>query len=191
MNWKFERKVHQDLPKKGDADFLCQVKIRTITENDLPALEWEGEYTHFRRVYAEAFHRMLRGQSVLWIAELPDVGVVGQVFIQLNCDRPELADGVRRAYFYSFRVRKQYRSKGVGSKIMAFVEEDLRRRGFQYITLNVARDNPRAQRLYIRQGYHVIAPEPGIWSYQDDKGIWHRVEEPAWRMEKALFMEPQ
>jgi ribosomal protein S18 acetylase RimI-like enzyme len=62
----------------------------------------------------------------------------------------------------------------------------LRQREFRYITLNVARDNPRAQQLYVRRGYYVVAPEPGIWSYPDEKGVWHRVEEPAWRMEKML-----
>ena len=70
--------------------------------------------------------------------------------------------------------------------MMEVVEDDLRKRGFQYVTLNVARDNPRAQQLYIRRGFRVVAPEPGVWSYQDEKGIWHRVEEPAWRMEKGL-----
>ena len=172
--------------KIAETSWLDDVTIRTMVDTDLPGLEWEGEYRHFRRVYADAYHRMQRGLSVLWVAEHPERGIVGQVFIQLVCDRPELADGVERAYLYSFRVRKEYRSFGLGSRIMEAVEEDLRERGFQYVTLNVARDNPRAQQLYVRRGYHVVAPEAGIWSYPDEKGVWHRVEEPAWRMEKAL-----
>lgn len=172
--------------KAPEASLLDNVVIRTMVEADLPGLEWNGEFRHFRRVYAEAYQRMQRGLSVLWVADHPERGLVGQVFIQLICDRPELADGVERAYLYSFRVRPEYRSRGLGARIMETVEEDLRERGFQYVTLNVARDNPRAQQLYVRRGYHVVAPEAGIWSYPDDKGVWHRVEEPAWRMEKAL-----
>ncbi len=149
-------------------------------------MEWDGEYRHFRRVYAEAYQRQNRGYTVLWVAELPGAGLIGQVFIQLVCDRPELADGSERAYLYSFRVRDRFRSHGLGSLIMDVVEDDLRDRGFQYVTLNVARDNTRAQRLYLRRGYHVVAPEPGTWSYPDEKGVWHQVEEPAWRMEKVL-----
>ena len=80
-----------------------------------PSLEWDGEYAHFRRVYQDAFNRSQRGLSVLWVAELPGSGVIGQVFIQLICDRPELADGTNRAYLYSFRVRPEYRSAGTRS----------------------------------------------------------------------------
>ncbi|NLG98011.1 MAG: GNAT family N-acetyltransferase [Chloroflexi bacterium] len=169
------------------APWLDRVVIRLLKREDLPDLEWDGEFTHFRRVYADAYQRMLRGLSLLWVAELPGKGIIGQVFIQLTCDRPELADGRERAYLYSFRVRKEYRSKGLGARILETVEEDLRQREFKIVTLNVARDNIRAQQLYIRKGYRVVAPEPGIWSYPDEKGIWHRVEEPAWRMEKKLL----
>ncbi len=161
--------------------------IRPVMAEDLIKMEWGGEYQHFRRVYAEAFHRMQRGYSILWVADLPETGIIGQVFIQFICDRPELADGIERAYLYSFRVRSAFRSKGIGTHMMDIVEDDLRKRGFHYVTLNVARNNPRAQQLYVRRGYQVVAPEPGVWSYLDDRGVVRKVEEPAWRMEKALF----
>jgi hypothetical protein len=32
----------------------------------------------------------------------------------------------------------------------------------------------------------VVAEEPGVWSYIDDKGNWQTVREPSWRMEKLL-----
>lgn len=168
------------------AEWLSQVMIRPLERSDLPELEWDGEFTHFRRVYAEAYERMQAGLSVLWVAALPAVGVIGQVFIQLTCDRPELADGIHRAYLYSFRVQTAYRSGGLGTRMMQVVENDLRARRFTWITLNVARDNPRAMQLYQRRGYRIVAPEPGTWSYADHEGVWHSVVEPAWRMEKRL-----
>ncbi len=164
--------------------WLAMVVVRTVTESDLAGLEWEGQYAHYRRVYADAFERAESGRSVLWIADLPGRGIIGQVFIQLICDRPELADGENRAYLYAFRVRPDYRSQGLGKRMMQVVEADLRRRGFHWVTLNVARENTRARDLYERVGYHVVAPEPGVWSYPDQNGVWHTVEEPAWRMEK-------
>ena len=129
---------------------------------------------------------MQRKLAVHWVADLPGAGLIGQVFVQLTCDRFELADGRQRAYLYSFRIRPAYRSQGLGTLIMKTVEEDLRRRRYRFITLNVAKDNYPAQRLYQRLGYYIVAHEPGIWSYQDDQGIWHHLEEPAWRMEKRL-----
>ena len=167
-------------------DWVSRVKVRPATAADLPALEWDGEYSHFRRVYADAYQRMANGKTIMWVADLPGAGIIGQVFIQLTCDREELADGLHRAYLYSFRVRSEYRQAGLGTRIIQVVEKDLILRGFEYVTLNVAKTNVDAQRLYFRHGYYVVAPESGIWNYPDQYGVWHRVEEPAWRMEKKL-----
>ncbi|HEY3343638.1 MAG TPA: GNAT family N-acetyltransferase [Anaerolineaceae bacterium] len=166
--------------------WLSMVTIRTVQAADLPGLEWDGQYVHYRRVYADAFERAQTGRSVLWIADLPHVGIIGQVFIQLICDRPELANGADRAYLYAFRVRPEFRSQGLGGRMMQIVDTDLIRRGFHWVTLNVAQENRRARQLYERAGYRVVAPEPGVWSYPDHVGVWHTVEEPAWRMEKRI-----
>lgn len=166
--------------------WLQLVTIRHLVQEDLPALEWQGEYRHFRRLYAEAYRRAQRGLAVLWVAELYGTGVIGQVFIQLLCDRSELADGNTRAYLYSFRILPSYRRAGLGSRMLQHVEADLRSRGFQRLTLNVARDNPLARSLYERHGFQIIAEEPGKWSFIDHNGVRQYVEEPAWRMEKAL-----
>jgi ribosomal protein S18 acetylase RimI-like enzyme len=174
----------QTVPAK--IDWSDQVQIRPLKESDLPALEWDGEFAHFRRVYRNNFERIEMGEALAWVAELPGVGVIGQVFIQLNCGRPELANGSSRAYFFSFRVRQAYRSLGVGTRMMHVFEEDLRQRGFISLTLNVAKDNSKAIKLYQRNGYRIVAHEPGKWSYPDDYGEWHQVIEPAWRMEKKL-----
>jgi ribosomal protein S18 acetylase RimI-like enzyme len=178
--------------------WLDQVTIRQLTREDLPALEWEGEYTHFRRVYADAFERARTGRSILWVAEFtslaPTAGiyhnhlneVIGQLFVQLTCDRPELADGIHKGYIYAFRVKPFFRAGGLGSRMLKTAEDDLKQRGFKTATLNVAQVNRDARRLYERLGYHVVAADPGRWSYPDEKGYWRFVEEPAWRMEKAL-----
>ena len=166
--------------------WMEDVIIRLLNETDLPALEWDGEFTHFRRMYADAFKRQQRGFSILWVAELPGYGIIGQVFIQLICDRHELADGLYRAYLYSFRIKPPFRSAGLGGRMLAIVEADLKQRHYNRITLNVAKTNTRAQKMYEAHGYRAVAHEPGCWSYIDHEGNWQHVEEPAWRMEKAI-----
>jgi ribosomal protein S18 acetylase RimI-like enzyme len=168
---------------------LDSVIIRTVQQGDLPALEWEGEYAHFRRLYAEAFQRSRRGLNVLWLAEQPGLGVLGQVFIQLNCDRPEMCNGIDRAYLYAFRVRPAFRSMGLGARMLRVAEDDLLEREYRYLTLNVARVNVRAQTFYRRHGFSVVAPEPGRWSYVDHEGRLRNIVEPAWRMEKRLLRD--
>ena len=180
----------------GTNPWLDRIRIRMIEKQDLPALEWEGEFTHYRRIYAEAFERFRTGRSVLWIADIPDRttfpgpfpanGMLGQLFVQLICDRPELADGVSKGYIYAFRIRPTFRGIGLGSRMLEIAEKDLSRRRYTRATLNVGQENVDARRLYERRGYRVVAPDPGRWSFQDEKGSWHFIEEPAWRMEKKL-----
>jgi len=177
--------LRTDLPEVRE-NWLSQVIIRPLEERDLPALEWDGEYTHFRRLFTDSFSRQRSGFSVLWVAELPGSGIIGQVFVQLICDRPELADGLNRAYLYSFRVKAAYRSAGLGAKLLAVVETDLENRHDNRMTINVAKINQRARQMYERHGFRVVAHEAGCWSYIDHEGNRRQVNEPAWRMEKKI-----
>ncbi len=161
--------------------------IRHATRDDLSGLEWDGQFTHFRRLFAQAFHRAEEDEAVLWVAELPPTGLIGQLFVQLESHQTELADGSSRAYIYSFRVQPPYRGTGIGTMLMQTAEIDLRKRGYHRITLNVGRNNPDARRLYKRFGYIVVADEPGRWSYIDHSGHRRHVNEPSWRMEKELL----
>lgn len=165
---------------------IDEVIIRRMTREDLTALEWDGEFLHFRNVYKGVYKRMQSGTAEAWVAESPTAGIVGQVFLQLESDRPELADGWNRAYLYSFRIKPRFRSHGLGTKMMTVMENFLVARRFTRLTLNVARDNLDAIRLYQRLGFQIVAEEPGVWSYIDHMGKWQTVIEPSWRMEKRI-----
>jgi len=163
-----------------------QVILRQAGKRDLPALEWEGEFSHFRHIFTEAYRLQALGDVIMWVVDMPEYGLIGQLFIQLYGPNQIQNSKTKYAYIYGFRIRPDYRDKGIGSLLLKSVESDLDRRGFKRISLNVARDNDAARRLYEREGYRVVAPEPGIWSYLDDKGRRRFVNEPAWRMEKIF-----
>lgn len=167
-------------------EWLDQVTIRLIRKNDLPALEWEGEFTHFRRLYADIYASTVTGKALMWIADIDGSTVIGQLFVQLNSGRSDLADGARRAYIYGFRIKPEFRGYGLGTRMLRVAEVDLVQRGFRIVTLNVARENADARRLYEQRGYRVISAEPGRWYYFDEQGVRRDVHEPAWRMEKHL-----
>ena len=169
-----------------DAYPLSRLTIRQVTRDDLPGLEWDGEYWKFREVFANLYRNTLSGRSLMWVVVSPDGGLIAQAFVMLKSGERDAADGESRAYVFSFRVREQWQNRGLGSHLMGFVEDDLRNRGYQYITLNVAKGNQGALRLYKRLGYKVIESRPGIWSYRDPDGIVHHVKEPSWRMMKNL-----
>ena len=168
--------------------WLEQIQIRPLTAEELPALEWEGAFAHFRRVYDQAFARARRGNGLIWVAGQENGRLLGQIFVLLcSVYDPALADGRRQALIHSFRVRPELRGAGLGTRLLAHTEGDLARRGFQRVILNVARANPAAIRLYERNGYRKVGKDEGRWSYLDHQGIERHVHEPGWRMCKDFL----
>ena len=167
---------------------LETIRIRHLQAHELPALEWDGEFVHFRRQFETTYRDYLAGHGIPWVAvDSTSEKILGQVFVLFKSRyRRELADGKGRAYMYSIRVKEHVRNLGLGTLMMDVVEADLVRRRFGIATLNVARDNPAGYRFYFRRGYRVVAPEPGQWSFIDHEGVRQFVDEPAWRMEKVL-----
>ena len=162
------------------------VNFRLIKHSDLPELEWDGEFIHFRRLYEEVYQRYKRGEGVMWVAEYGQEKIIGQLFISFTSRIPVRGERTNAAYIYGFRVKPDYRSQGIGSAMMSKVEEDLFVRGYKIVSLNVAQDNPAALRLYRRLGYRIMGYEAGEWSYIDHTGRRIFVKEPAWRMQKEL-----
>lgn len=166
--------------------WMEKVIIRHLIFSDLPQLEWNGEYKHLRQVYLNAYRNRNKGKNVLWVADLPQTGVIGQVFIQLNSVRKDLADGFFSAYLYAFRIKPEFRHAGLGSRIFKVVELDLIKRNFREITLNVSKTNGPAIRLYERLGFEIVGSEPGEWSFRDHENKLQNVVEPAWKMVKSI-----
>ncbi len=165
---------------------LEELIIRPVKKSDLPALEWDGAYQKYRRMYANLYRNTKLGRTLMWVIEEPSAGIIGQAFVMLISSERNAADGDERAYVFAFRVKPIWRGQGVGTKLMHFVEDDLVQRGFSIVTLNVAKDNPDALRLYKRLGYKISGSRSGIWSYKDHEGKRQHVHEPAWRMEKVI-----
>jgi ribosomal protein S18 acetylase RimI-like enzyme len=161
--------------------------VRPMEERDLPDLEWNGTFVHFRRLFRQAFEDMRLGTRYLLVMEhRASREIVGQVFIQWSSSDPRFADGRRRGYLYALRIKPAYRGRGLGTRMIRAAEEALRRRGMDTVSIGVEKDNPRARALYERNGFRIIADDPGRWSYVDHLGNKQEVVEPAWLMEKHL-----
>lgn len=165
--------------------FCKDLIIRHAVEDDIPFLLCETDAVYMQFLFQSAFHGMQRGEQLMWVVERNEK-IIGQVFVQYASMRPQLANGVDRAYFYSFRVDPSCRSQGVGSRLMAKVEEDLRKRGFSLLTLTVEKANQRAIQLYQRLGYRIVGSESVHKSQRTERDRWEQVETDAWRMEKRL-----
>jgi ribosomal protein S18 acetylase RimI-like enzyme len=166
---------------------LEEFVIRPLREDELPALEWEGEYTHFRNLFQQSFEEMQLGQRVMLVAYAAGSGAMaGQVFVQFISADPKYADGASRGYLYALRVKPAYQNRGLGRQLIQAAEERLRARGMDVSTIGVAKDNMRAQKLYERMGYQIVGEDPGRWTYVDHQGGVREVNEPSWLMAHEL-----
>lgn len=166
--------------------YLLEVPIifRLATPDDLPKLEWFGQYAHFRSIFQRTFAEQCAGKRFMLVADFNHFPI-GQIFGQIN---PAAALQPSRAYFYSLRVMDMFRGHGIGSWLLHEAEKYAQSRECERAAIAAAKDNPRARRLYERKGYRVISEDRGEWSYVDHLGRVQQVREPCWVLEKPLIL---
>jgi GNAT superfamily N-acetyltransferase len=166
-------------------DKAAQASIRLATPADLEAMEWGGEYSHYRRLFARAMEEAKHGRRVLLLAET-EGELAGQLFVQLSVRNSFASEGLPSGYLYAFRVKRRFRRQGIGSQLLREAEAQLRSLGYGRAVISVAKSNRSARRLYERHRYQVFTDDPGEWSYVDHQGVVRQVREPAYVMEKWL-----
>ena len=167
--------------------WLNNIYIRLLREEDLPALEWDGEFKRYRRIYQEIFRNEQKGISIPLVAETAADGLVGQVF--LSQKEPNPAYGISRRYFFlsSFRIKPTFRDHGLGSLLLRECEKQVRLHRLRDIYLNCAKDNNRARWFYLDHGFRVIRSEDGEWSYVNDEGFVVTETQHSYLMWKKLL----
>jgi ribosomal protein S18 acetylase RimI-like enzyme len=165
-----------------------EIVLRLARQDDLPKLEWYGQYTHFRPLFRRSFKEQQEGRRWMLVADCNGFPI-GQLFVQLVSDEVEIADGVSRGYFYALRVMEMFRGQGIGTRLIEEAEFRLVSKGFRWATIAVAKENEDARRLYERMGYQIFRADPGEWRYRDHQGKTRNVREPCWIMEKGLRSE--
>lgn len=161
------------------------LKIRKATLEDVKRLEWNGQFTHFRKLFRRAYLEQRNGTRLMLVMDFNGYPIA-RLFIQFISADGIIADGKNKGYIYSFTVLEHFRNLGIGTRMLAIAEAILRKRGYQVAIISVAKDNTRALKLYKRQGYRTYGEDKGQWQYHDHEGNVHQMNEPNWFMKKAL-----
>lgn len=157
--------------------------IRTCRENDLSDLEWFGLLTEYRQTIRNAFQRYQKGEIIMLIAEANHFPI-GQVWIDLT-KRREQSIG----FLWSLRVFIPFQNLGIGTRLIASAERQLKTQRFRISELSVEKDNPHAQRLYERLGYQVVRDNIEEWEYTPPNGKLVHVRNDEWILHKSLVDE--
>jgi GNAT superfamily N-acetyltransferase len=154
--------------------------VRLARQDDLRRLEWFGMLTPFREILEKDFERAEQGELVYLVAEVNSYPI-GQVEVDLT-KKGDLGIGVLMA----LRVLPPFQNLGIGSQLLQAAEQAIRDHHLQIAELGVAKDNPGAFRLYVRQGYQVVGEDCEPWSYRTPDGETMTITEAEWLMQKGL-----
>ena len=168
-------------PMIAPFDVTMQVSIRPCQREDLPQLEWFGLLARYRQLFAGTFARSEKGEVVMLVAAVNEFPV-GQVWIDLVKQREQAIGSL-----YALRVLPALQNLGIGTRLIAAVEDLLQKRGYKIVELGVEKDNPGAKRLYERLGYRVLRDnlEKREIVTPDGRGVQECADE--WIMHKLLL----
>jgi ribosomal protein S18 acetylase RimI-like enzyme len=92
---------------------------------------------------------------LLWFA-ISDSVVVGTIQLILRSPQLDFADGTTTCLMHHLRVSKDFEGHGIGSRLIEKVEKEADKRGFARITLEVKKENEKAQQIYEHWGYRYL-----------------------------------
>lgn len=97
------------------------------------------------------YHNISSGNAIFWTLD-NDGELIGELYVFFDIEEDkDFADGISTAYLCAFRVKKEYRGHGLGSRMMETVLADLKVSGFRRATIGVSEE--RNEKLYRRMGF--------------------------------------
>ena len=136
---------------------------------------------------ARFFYRNIAsGNADFWTLE-HDGELIGELYAFRNIEEDhDFADGNTVAYLCAFRIRKEYRGQGLGSKLMQTVLADLKSAGFRHVTIGVGPDEEQNVRLYHRLGFTSKIKDCYTDPCAMDKNMKPAPDEGFWLLSKDL-----
>ena len=125
------------------------------------------------------YQNICSGNAVFWTLDR-EGELIGELYGFFNLDDKDFADGQDRAYLCAFRVKKECRGKGLGSRLMAAALAELKEQGFRYATIGVGSDEPQNFRFYQRLGFGVKIKDCHDDPCNMDENMKPKYEETVW-----------
>lgn len=147
--------------------------VRDLEFDDLHDLEWTGGPHHVIAL-ATALEASLSGDTSLVCIQLPNTKLVavGGVDFRKHPAKGEL---------WMLSVHETFQSLGLGTRLIAALEDRTRDHGRPTARIGAEHDNPRALSLYRRLGYADVSIELADWAEGD-----HRYVTVCTMLEKTL-----
>ena len=139
------------------------------------------QFLEFDRVFLEMSFQWLSDSTIKYLTMTPDIAKENQEkwFASLPDkddyyirgiavdDKPIGACGLKHitseaGEYWGYIGEKDYWGKGIGGRMMVFIEGYAKSLGLRQIYLHVLKDNERAIRLYTKNGYRVVSEKDNL-----------------------------
>lgn len=128
------------------------MQIRNATGAEMLALWGYQEYNTASPTAKFFYDNITSGNSTFWALDNEGF-IVGELYAFFDLDDKDFADGQNTAYLCAFRVKKEFRGQGNGSRLMETALAKLKEMGFRHATIGVESDEPQNLRMYRRFGF--------------------------------------
>ena len=126
--------------------------IRKATAEEMLRL-WGYEDIDSASPTARFFYRSIaEGNAVFWALDHRSE-LIGELYAFLDLEDKDFADGNNTAYLCAFRVKPEYRGRGLGTSMMEKALEELKKAGFHKATIGVESNEQANILLYSRLGF--------------------------------------
>ena len=125
------------------------------------------------------------GNTVFWTLD-NDGDLIGELYVFMDLDDKDFADGKNTAYLCAFRVKEGYRGQGLGSSLINAALAELKESGFRSATIGVGSDKPQNIRLYRRLGFNKKVRDCHYDPCGMDENNQPEYEEAWWLLSKDL-----
>ena len=119
------------------------------------------------------------GNTVFWTLD-NDGDLIGELYVFMDLDDKDFADGKNTAYLCAFRVKEGFRGQGLGSSLINAALAELKESGFRSATIGVGSDKPQNIRLYRRLGFNKKIRDCHYDPCGMDENNQPEYEEEAW-----------
>jgi ribosomal protein S18 acetylase RimI-like enzyme len=155
------------------------IDISDMQFEDIEAAGWSGGPTHLQYM-RDALQRAQRGE-VDFLAAWQHRQLVGIGGVDFGID-----PAVGRLWMLA--VRNDMQSRGIGTQLVAVMEDRVKQRNRPTVELLVEKQNVRAEQLYERLGYVVVRDETTSWEADAPDGKTFVYEADCHLMQKTLLL---
>ena len=128
------------------------MRIRKASGEEMLKL-WGYEEGEKISATAEFFCRSINsGNAVFWTVE-HEGNLIGELYMFKELEDHDFADGGTTTYLCAFRVKKEYRGKSLGSRLLRKALDELKQEGFTHATIGVNPDEVQNVNLYRHLGF--------------------------------------